>query len=63
MANNIIQGFPTPQKNYYKVYVQSTTYNQASYIEDCLNGVAMQQTEFPFVHLVIDDCSTDCELG
>lgn len=61
MANNIIQGFPTPQKNYYKVYVQSTTYNQASYIEDCLNGVAMQQTDFPFVHHVIDDCSTDGE--
>lgn len=58
---NIQTGFPTPQKDYYKVYVHSITYNQASYIEDCLNGVAMQQTEFPFVHHVIDDCSTDGE--
>lgn len=59
MRNNVIQGYPTPPKDYYKVYVQSITYNQSSYIEDCLNGVAMQKTDFPFVHHVIDDCSTD----
>lgn len=61
MTNNLHQGFPIPQKDYYKVYVRSITYNQAPYIEDCLNGVAMQQTDFPFVHHVIDDCSTDGE--
>ena len=58
---NIIQGLPTPQKDYYKVYVRSITYNQSQYIEDCLNGVAMQKTGFPFIHHVIDDCSTDGE--
>ena len=57
----MIQGFPTPQKDYYKVYVRSITYNQSQYIEDCLNGVAIQETDFPFVHHVIDDCSTDGE--
>ena len=59
--NTAIQGFPTPKTNFYKVYVRSITYNQSSYILDCLNGVAFQKTEFPFVHHVIDDCSTDGE--
>ena len=37
----ISSGFPKLQKDYYKVYVRSNTYNQALYIEDCLNGVAI----------------------
>ena len=45
----------------YKVLVRCFTYNQRKYIEDALNGFAMQQTEFPFVCLVMDDCSTDGE--
>lgn len=57
----IIPGFPSPQKDHYKVYVNTITYNQAPYIEDNLNGVAMQQTNFPFVHQVLDDASTDGE--
>lgn len=48
VKKNINQGFHTPQKDYYKVNIQSCTYNQAPYIEDCLNGVAMQKTDFPF---------------
>lgn len=55
------QGFPAPTTNMYKVDVLSCTYNHVKYIEDCLNGVAMQKTDFPFVHHVIDDCSTDGE--
>ena len=58
---NIIKGFPTPPKDYYKVYVRTCTYNQSVYIEDCLNGGAIQETDFPFVHHVIDDASTDGE--
>ena len=50
----------TPKQNY-KVLVHTITYNQAKYITDTLDGVAMQQTNFPFVHYVIDDCSTDGE--
>lgn len=62
MINNIVkQGFPTPPKDFYKVLINSCTYNQAPYIEICLNSVAIQQTNFPFVHYVIDDCSTDGE--
>lgn len=61
MSNNIKQGFPTPPKDCFKINVRSITYNHAPYIEDCLNGVAMQKTDFPFVHHVIDDCSTDGE--
>lgn len=45
----------------YKVFVQCDTFNHSKYIEDALNGFAMQQTNFPFVCLVMDDCSTDGE--
>lgn len=58
---DIIKGYPIPKVGHYKVCARSMTYNQSAYIEDCLNGVAMQQTDFPFVHYVIDDCSTDGE--
>lgn len=50
----------TPQQDY-KVFVQCMTYNQSKYIEDALNGFALQETNFPFVCLVMDDCSTDGE--
>lgn len=50
----------TPTKDY-KVLVRCFTYNQSKYIEDALNGFAMQKTDFPFVCLVMDDASTDGE--
>lgn len=43
------------------VCVRSITYNHAPYIADAMNGFCMQQTSFPFVCAVIDDCSTDGE--
>ena len=49
-----------PKRNY-RVFVRCNTFNQSKYIEDALNGFAMQQTSFPFVCLVMDDCSTDEE--
>lgn len=48
-------------KDDYKVFVRCNTFNQSKYIEDALKGFAMQQTNFPFVCLVMDDCSTDGE--
>ena len=47
----------------YLVSVLCMTYNQSAYIVDALNGFVMQQTNFPFVAIVIDDASTDGEQG
>ena len=44
---------------YYKVCVWCNTYNQASYIKDTMEGFCIQQTQFPFVCLIMDDASTD----
>lgn len=60
MNNAEIITFPAP-KHEYKVLVRCFTFNQGKYIEDALNGFAMQQTDFPFVCLVMDDASTDGE--
>lgn len=50
------------EKNYqYMVGVQCMTFNQSRYILDTLNGFVMQQTNFPFVIMVVDDASTDGE--
>lgn len=45
----------------YLVSVLCMTYNQSAYISDSLNGFAMQQTNFPFVAVIVDDASTDGE--
>ncbi len=45
----------------FKVSVRCMTYNQAEYIEDAMNGFCMQQTDFPFVCIVMDDASNDGE--
>ena len=47
--------------NNMSVYIQCPTFNQASYIEDAMNGFTMQQTSFPYVCCIIDDASTDGE--
>lgn len=43
------------------VRVQCMTYNHAPYIEDAMNGFTMQQTNFPYICVIIDDASTDGE--
>ena len=37
------------------------TFNHHAYIEDAMNGFCMQQTNFPFVCIIVDDASTDGE--
>lgn len=50
------------EKDYkYMVGVRCFTFNQSRYILDALNGFVMQQTNFPFVIMVVDDASTDGE--
>lgn len=60
MNNTVNMAFPAPKQEY-KVLVRCLTYNHSQYIEDALNGFAMQQTNFPFACLVMDDASTDGE--
>lgn len=60
MSNFETFNYPAPKEEF-KVLVRCFTYNHREYIEDALNGFAMQQTNFPFVCLVMDDASTDGE--
>lgn len=60
MNNTENINYPAPKQEY-KVLVRCFTFNHSKYIEDALNGFAMQQTNFPFVCLVMDDASTDGE--
>lgn len=41
------------------VTIRCITFNQASYIRDCLDGFVMQKTNFRFEAIVHDDASTD----
>lgn len=49
---------PIPEHEY-MVVVHCSTYNHSKYIEDALKGFVMQQTNFPFCAIIIDDASTD----
>ena len=42
-----------------KVCIHCLTYNHEAYIAKTLDGFVMQKTDFPFMAVVIDDCSTD----
>jgi len=41
------------------VTVVCTVFNHGKYLKSCLDGFVMQKTDFPFIVLVHDDCSTD----
>lgn len=45
----------------YTISVKCISFNHAPYIVDTMNGFCMQQTDFPFVCTILDDCSTDGE--
>lgn len=46
-------------KNDPEVSVLCITYNQADYIEQCINSILSQKTTFKFELLINDDCSND----
>lgn len=50
--------YPLPIRDY-KVMVVVLTYNHEKFIEDALKGIVKQQTNFPVVACVLDDCSMD----
>lgn len=45
----------------FPVDVRCFTFNQSKYITDAMNGFSMQETDFPFICLIVDDASTDGE--
>lgn len=45
--------------NHPLVSISCIAFNHEPYIRDCLEGFVMQNTDFPFVAIVHDDCSTD----
>lgn len=48
-------------KQKFQIAVCCMTYNHSKYITDTMNGFTMQQTDFPFVCMIVDDASTDGE--
>lgn len=49
----------TPSCNKALVSIRCYAYNQAPFIKDCLDGMLMQRTGFPFEIIIHDDASTD----
>ena len=60
-TGHILRGISRVLNNNFKVIVVCYTFNQSSYIEETLKGFVIQQTKFPFICVVTDDCSTDGE--
>jgi glycosyltransferase involved in cell wall biosynthesis len=47
--------------NKFKVLIRCVTFNHAPYITATMDGFCRQQTDFPFVCVILDDASTDGE--
>ena len=54
LPNNVLDAVPEPV-----VTVRTSTYQHAEYIRDCIEGVLMQETSFPFEYIIGEDFSTD----
>ena len=48
-------------KDCFKLYVRCFTFNHARYIKDTMDGFCLQQTNFPYVCIIVDDASSDGE--
>jgi len=53
-SNRVLEAVPEPV-----VSVQVLTYQHANFIRDCLDGILMQETDFPFEILIGEDESSD----
>ena len=49
------------RRSRYLVGIRCSTYNQEAYITDTMNGFASQQTDFPYIAMIVDDASTDTQ--
>ena len=47
------------ENNIIKVAICCITYNHEAFIRQCIEGFVMQKTNFRFVAIIHDDCSTD----
>lgn len=45
----------------FELCIQCMTYNQAVYVKEAMDGFVMQQTNFPYVAVIVDDNSSDGE--
>src|SRR3954469_12007804 len=54
-----VEPFPNYVTEYPLVSVCVQTYQHVNYIKDCMEGILMQQTNFPFEILLGEDQSTD----
>lgn len=54
LPNNVLERVPRPL-----VSVRTSTYNHGPYIRQCIEGVLMQKTNFPFEFIIGEDFSTD----
>lgn len=54
LPNNVLQAVPHPM-----VTVRTSTYQHGPYIQDCIEGVLMQKTNFPIEFIIGEDFSTD----
>lgn len=54
LPNNVLIAAPEPM-----VTVRTSTFQHSSYIRECIEGVLMQKTTFPFEFIIGEDFSTD----